>query len=242
MNAAKVARLGHRWLGLIVGIQLLLWTLSGLYMVAVKLDFIHGDSLVRNLSTDFELNAPRVTFAHLTAKGSDDIETLRLRALPDGQLVYEVGRRGTVELIDAQTGASLSPLAESRVLELARLYYAGKGGPGAATLIDDEAERPQEIQTRNLPLWRVDFDDWLETSLYLHPDTGALIVRRHRFWRWFDFLWSLHIMDYQERSDVNNWLLRAATLLGLTLAILGVWLAFFSFPFLQRRRAKRAVS
>lgn len=242
MNAAKVARLGHRWLGLVVGVQLLVWTLSGLYMVAVKLDFIHGDSLVRNLSPEFELNAPRVTFAHLTAKGSDGIDTLRLRALPDGQLVYEVGRGGAVELIDARTGASLSPLPEGRVLELARLYYAGKGGANAATLLDDEAERPQEIQARKLPLWRVDFDDRLETSLYLHPDTGALVVRRHRFWRWFDFLWSLHIMDYQERSNVNNWVLRTATLLGLPLAIFGVWLAFFSFPFLQRRRAKRVVS
>jgi hypothetical protein len=46
-------------------------------------------------------------------------------------------------------------------------------------------------------------------------------------------------MDYRDRTDVNNWLLRSATLLGLPLAIFGVWLAFFSFPFLQRRRARR---
>ena len=33
--------------------------------------------------------------------------------------------------------------------------------------------------------------------------------------------------------------IRGATLLGLTLAASGLWLAFFSFPFLQRRRARR---
>jgi hypothetical protein len=46
----------------------------------------------------------------------------------------------------------------------------------------------------------VDFDDWLQTTLYLHPDTGALVTRRHRLWRWYDFQWMLHIMDYGDRE------------------------------------------
>ena len=86
-----------------------------------------------------------------------------------------------------------------------------------------------EIQTRALPLWRVDFDDWLQTSLYLHPDTGTLVTRRHRFWRWFDFLWMLDIMDYKARMDVNNGLLRVMTALGLVTVLSGAWLLYFSF-------------
>ena len=239
MNAARVARHGHRWLGLLVGLQLLIWSVSGLYMVAVDLDFIHGDSLVRDVKPAFDLAAPRVTMTEVTKASAGAVDSLRLRALPDGQRVYEIGRGGQVTLFDAETGAKLSPLSESRVAGLARRYYAGTGRVASVALLEREAERPPEIQTRKLPLWRVDFDDPLETSLYIHPDSGALVVRRHRFWRWFDFLWSLHIMDYQERTDVNNWLLRGTTLVGLTLAGTGLWLAFFSFPFLQRRRARR---
>jgi uncharacterized iron-regulated membrane protein len=240
MNAAKVSRLGHRWVGLVIGIQLLIWTISGLYMVALDLDFIHGDPLVRNEQPDFDLDAPRATMAQLTRARPGTVDSLRLRALPDGQRVYEIGRGGQVELVDAETGARLSPLSRSRVADLARHYYAGTGRIASTTLLENEADRPPEIQTRKLPLWRVDFDDRVKTSLYIHPDSGALVVRRHRFWRWFDFLWSLHIMDYRERTDVNNWLLRGATILGLTFAVSGLWLAFFSFPFLQRRRARRA--
>jgi hypothetical protein len=239
MNAAKVARLGHRWLGLIIGIQVLLWTASGLYMVAVDLDFIHGDSLVRNVAPAFDLRAAQVPLARLRDTTPEGIETLRLRALPDGQLVYELGAGGRTRLIDAGTGATLAPRSQEHIVELARLYYAGTGEPRSATLIDQEAERPGEIPARRLPVWRVDFDDGLQTSLYLHPDTGGLVTRRHRFWRWFDFLWSLHIMDYRERTDTNNGLLRAATLLGLPLALFGLWLAFYSFPFLARWRTRR---
>ena len=49
----------------------------------------------------------------------------------------------------------------------------------------------------------------------------------------FDFVWMLHIMDYDERSDANNALLRIASATGLLFAVTGVWLLFYSF---RRRR------
>jgi hypothetical protein len=78
-------------------------------------------------------------------------------------------------------------------------------------------------------LWRADFDDWLQTTLYLHPDTGALVARRHRLWRWYDFLWMLHIMDYSEREAPTGIVPRIATVLGAVAVLSGVWLLYFSF-------------
>ena len=49
MNAVKLSRKIHKWIALIVGIQLFLWALSGFYMVVVDLDIIHGDMLVKNV-------------------------------------------------------------------------------------------------------------------------------------------------------------------------------------------------
>ena len=240
MNAQRLSRFAHKWLALAVGIQLLLWAASGFYMVVVDLDFIHGDSLVRNLKPGLDISRPFVSFDSLR-RGRSGINAVRLRALADdGAAVYEIVTAAGIALIDARTGERMSPLPEVRIVELARAYYAGSGDAVRATLIASEADKPSEIQSQPLPLWRVDFDDWLETSLYLHPDSGELATRRHRFWRWFDFLWSLHIMDYRERSDVNNWLLRSASVLGVTTVITGLWLTYFSFGFFQHRRRKRA--
>ncbi len=240
MIAARLSRLAHKWLALAVGIQLLLWAVSGFYMVVVDLDFIHGDSLVRNLKPGLDVSRRFVSFDSLR-RGRSGINAVRLRALPDeGSAVYEIITAAGLELVDARTGHRMSPLPEARVIELARAYYAGSGDVVRATLIASEADKPSEIQSQTLPLWRVDFDDRLETSFYLHPDSGELATRRHRFWRWFDFLWSLHIMDYRERSDVNNWLLRVASVLGTTTVISGLWLTYFSFGLFQRRQRKRA--
>ncbi len=239
MIAAKFSRLAHKWLALAVGIQLLLWAISGFYMVAVDLDFIHGDSLVRNLKPALDVSGRFVSFDSLR-RNRPGIKAIRLRALPDdGAAVYEIITAAGVELVDARTGRTISPLPEARVIDLARAYYAGSGDVARATLIASEADRPGELQSRSLPSWRVDFDDGLETSLYVHAESGALATRRHRFWRWFDFLWSLHIMDYRERTDVNNRLLLVASVLGLVTLMSGLWLSWFSFGFFRRGRRMR---
>jgi hypothetical protein len=64
------------------------------------------------------------------------------------------------------------------------------------------------------------------------------VTRRHRFWRWFDFLFMLHIMDYETRENVNNPLLRGATVLAATTAVSGLWLLYFSFRHKLRFRRK----
>ena len=45
-------------------------------------------------------------------------------------------------------------------------------------------------------------------------------------------------MDYEERANVNNNLLRVAAGLGLVLSILGMWLLWFSFNRRKRSDSK----
>lgn len=236
MRPALFSRTLHKWLSLFVGLQLVLWMVSGFYMVVVDLDFIHGDPLVRNLRVPLAEDLPKVSFGEVASRYGG-VTHVSLRALPGFTApVYEITTNGGKVLVDASDGRQLSPIAEARIRDLARQYYAGTGKPVALTLIERDA--PLEIQSRPLPLWRVDFDDWLETSLYVHPDTGALVTRRHRFWRWFDFLWMLHILDFDTRTDMNNGLLRATTIMGLVTVLSGGWLLYFSFrrkPAPQRR-------
>ena len=41
-----LSRKTHKWLGLAVAAQAVIWTLSGLYMTAVDIDIIHGDHFI----------------------------------------------------------------------------------------------------------------------------------------------------------------------------------------------------
>lgn len=230
MKPAFWARRAHKWIALVVGVQALLWMISGLYMTSISIDIIHGDHLAhaqgKPLSASTALLAPdalRERYPTLTG--------FRLKRFMDRE-VYELREDEQVSLVDARSGQRLSPLNEATVRSLAASLYQGKAEIETVELLH---EAPSEVKTRPVPLWRVGFADGNETALYLSPQTGELLAKRHDLWRWFDFLWMFHIMDYEERSDVNNTLLRIASGLGLVFALSGVWLLLYSFS--KRRPA-----
>lgn len=225
----------HKWLSLAIGGQVLLWLASGVYMVVVDLDFIHGDHLVTNMTEIIEAgDEPAVTFAEIVSEYPDATSITLANWV--GRPVYRVTSDEGLKLVDAGSGVALSPIQESDAIAVARFHYTRDNEVRSATLLEDKADAPSEIQSRPLPLWRIDFDDPGSTAFYVSPSDGSLVTRRHTYWRLFDFAWMLHIMDYEERADVNNPLLRIAAGLGLLLSLVGMCLLFFSF----RRRGQIA--
>jgi len=212
------ARGWHRWLALVVGIQAVIWTASGLYMTAVDIDTIHGDHLIRESAAPaIDPGTLGIDVAGIQARYGA-LTGLRLATVAGmPALVVETPRGRTV--LDAATGGELPRPDEGRIRDIARALYAGDDPIRSVALIQ---EVPAEIRGRRPPLWRVEFDHWNRPTFYLSPQTGELVSRRHELWRWFDFLWMLHIMDYETRDDVNNPLLRIASAAGLTLGLAGL--------------------
>ena len=220
----------HKWLSLVVGIQALLWVLGGLYMVAVPIEIVHGDHLARSERPALRAEAARIDPAALAARypGSSGFVFKQL----GGREVVEVRQGKQVLLADAASGAALAPLGRAQVEALARTAYLGDGKLRAAEWLTTS---PREVGGRPAPLWAVHFDDMVSTTLYYSPYSGELVTRRHALWRWFDFVWMLHIMDYEEREDVNNGLLRTGAIAAFATTLSGVWL----LALWLRKRSKR---
>jgi len=235
LKPAVIARTLHKWLGLLIGLQVLLWLATGLYMVVVDIDFIHGDTLVKNMQQTVVVpRTPPLTLADLRERHPDAVQ-IGLRTVM-GKTFYTVTTADNRYLVDAETGSLESPLDEATAREIASYHYSGEAPVIRATLITDNP--PMEIQTRPLPLWRIDFDDRFATSFYVDPYSGSLLTRRHQYWRIFDFMWMLHIMDYEDREDAHSPLLIAAQISGLAFAITGLWLLFYSFNGARRKKAR----
>ncbi len=230
-------RLLHKWLGLLVGLQVLVWLSSGLYMVLLDIDFIHGDSLVKNMQQT-------VTMPQNSAIDISDLRTRYADATAItltpvmGKSLFTVSTPNETLLIDPQSGKLISPLDERTAREIARFHFNGDAVIKKASLITSDP--PMEIQTRRLPLWRIDFNDAYNTSFYVDPFTGTLVTRRFQYWRIFDFMWMLHIMDYQERANAHSLLLKSAQVTGLLFSISGLWLLFYSFPGRRRKAADKS--
>lgn len=219
-NGRWLSRKLHLWLSVIIGIQSVIWVVSGFYMVVVDIDFIHGDSLVRHTNDGFTSSA---TLLHQPEAGTGASSITLMESM--GRLFYLERSDSDIRRIDAHTGERLNPLTEIETAILARHYYAGEGSVASVSLITSNA--PQEASWLSLPVWMIQFDDQLATTFYIDPLSGKLLTRRHDYWRLFDIFWMLHIMDYDTRDDAQNRLLTAATLAALLASLSGLWLLFY---------------
>ena len=236
VQGAIIARSLHKWLGLFVGLQILIWLLTGLYMVVVNIDFIHGDTLVRHMQQKVIMpGEDGFGLSELRSRYPDATEIGLVAVM--GKTLYTVKGASQRYLLDPENGEVLSPLNEETARAIAQYHFDGNATVVSAVLI--KSNPPMEIQTRRLPLWRIDFNDRFSTSFYIDPFTGALVTRRFQFWRIFDFMWMLHIMDYEDRQDAHNRLLVTAQIAGLIFAISGLWLLFYSFSG-RREKTTRA--
>ncbi len=224
----KFIRIWHRRLGPIVGIQLLLWSLGGLYFSWVHL------TLVRSETDMAIIDPPDLKQARYTADIQSIIANSRLTHLEAislasllGDPVYRLVQDDAhAELYHAVTGERLSPISEATAIALAEADFAPAVPVLNALLVEEVS--PGEEYRGPLPAWRVNFDNWKKSALYVSANEGWVVSRRSTIWRAFDFLWMLHIMDYKERDNFNNWLIRIVSLLGVVTVFSGYYLFYLT--------------
>lgn len=225
MRPGFLFRKVHKWLALLIGIQIVFWVLSGLYMTVIPLDRVHGDHLVKPV--------PRAQLSALdwrplaAAEAGSPGPVSRIDLLARlGEPVYRLKTQSGTLYLNGRDGSALEELNEEQVRRLAAQYYAFDREPDSVRRLE---KYPDEIGGGDKPVWAARFDSWLDHTLYFDVMTGRLISKRSDIWRGFDFLWMLHIMDYETRSDVNNNLLKVAAGTGFLFSLAGLLLLFYSF-------------
>lgn len=219
----------HKWLALIIGVQVFLWTASGLFMSFVPIETVRSEHLLKKsedrplvISEKYVQISKAVEVSGLNQENIGEIKIKMLLERP----VFEVKTiSGESKLIDAKTGELLSPLSQKLAEEIVRSRYAGDAKILKVTLLD----QPISEYRSTYPVWRIDFEDKDQTSFYVSPSDGNLKAVRGNIWRVYDFLWMLHIMDYSERENFNHWWLVIAAFLAVSVTLTGFVLFFSSF-------------
>lgn len=212
----------HKWIGLLLAIQFVLWMSSGVVMSLLDAKKVQG--------REFRVKPPAAPTwprdaldpSVLLAKSSEGVFSLTSGWVLDRPVYVMQGDKRSW-LVGAVDGRSLTidaPLAGA----VARASYSGNGKAGTARLLNYSLE----ARAHKEPVWRVDFDDADETTVYVSARSGKVLEHRNSTWRLFDFFWMLHIMDYSERTNFNNPLLVSSAIGGLWMALTGVWLLFTS--------------
>lgn len=218
----------HIWLSWIIGLQILIWIATGLFMALSPIEMVRGEHLVRKPeAVDLRANAVRSPGEILRAE-KRSVEKLVLKIWL-GQPTYELHYAdGHAAMVDAQSGKRLTPLTRTAAVMAARTAYAGQASDAVATRVDPKAI-PLDFR-RDEPAWAVRFAGaYVQrggTIFYVSAETGEVLARRTNRWRLYDFMWGLHIMDWRDRENFNSPLLIAASVLALASALAGAALLF----------------
>ena len=167
----------HKWLGLIIGLQLVLWAASGVMFAWLDRDDVAAANRVRTVEPAV-LSPTIVKTEPATWLGDyapQDLYDLRAVSLAD-RWVWRVELRDRVELRAIEDGARVK-LDEDWLRRLALGRYAGDGRLVAATL----QTQPDIASRASGPVWQAQFDDPQRTTLYFAADDGHFIAAQDGF-------------------------------------------------------------
>ena len=175
VNLVRSSRKVHKYLSLAISVQLLLWTVSGIYFSFNKIEDVRGNQYLKPVEI---IEAP---------KGN------------------KISHEQALEIVSDQT--YLEPLILTEISQEA---------PGS------------EYRGRDLPLYKIESSD--ETSeninVYVDPYSAKIVAIRSNQWRIWDFMWGIHIMDWNERDNIGNIFLKVFSILALLSALSGIYLFF----------------
>jgi uncharacterized iron-regulated membrane protein len=160
---------------------------------------------------------------------------LTLRRLGDRPVYALTEKTGSAfATVDAKTGKVVTRISAEQASAAALADFSHSTTVESVTLLEGVA--PSEFRDEPMPVYRVILDHPKRPHLYVSPVTGDVLKRRNENWRWFDFFWMLHIMDYRDRTDFNHWLLTSMSVLAILTSASGLGLWWGRIP-----RRKRTV-
>lgn len=210
----------HKWVGLAIGLQFALWTISGTAMALLDMEAVAGGP--RPTVPEVALSGSERAWPRIVGQlGGQRIQAMQSRAVLDRK-VLEIRTPGSSRLFDTRTGKVVA-IDANYARAIAQAAHPDGLSPKAVTLLT-VATLP--VREHEPPIWELEFSDRGASTYYVSATTGALLERRNDSWRWWDFFWMLHNMDYADRTSFNHPLIITAGFAMAWLAVTGFWLLF----------------
>lgn len=210
----------HRYAGLLVSLQILVWSLGGFFMAY----WSFGDLYAQVPQPAIVWQAVKLSPQQIPALFKKPIQSVALISLAGSPLYLVSFANETDQLVD-QSGQKLSPLSLEWARRLAMFHYTGEGQLKDLQLLATSSGN----YVSSTPIYRAQFDDAQQSELYLDPNTGELLARRKALWFWYQWMWQFHLMKYTPSPLLNRLLLFAFAGLSFLVSATGL-IKFWKSP------------
>tara|TARA_B100001146_G_scaffold53598_2_gene46923 strand:+ start:5417 stop:6076 length:660 start_codon:yes stop_codon:yes gene_type:complete len=211
----SIVRNVHKYLSFSISLQLLLWTVSGIYFAFNKIEMVRGEQYI--LSHSYAVDLSQINLNIVEA------ENVRLSKRLNEEIIIITKDIGN-EYLDIK-GNSLDKLSTDAALKI----VGNKTTLKPLNVEEIKMEKNgSEYRGRPLPLYKVTSKNKAneKINVYLNVFSGEILAIRSAQWRVWDLMWGFHIIDWQERDNINNFLLKMFSILALISSLTGLLLFF----------------
>ena len=191
----------------------MLWTISGIYFAFNKIELVRGEQYI------IEDNPSAL-----------DIESLNISSNTKGIEVFKRLNQWIVK-VEMNAGFKYQDLLGNEVYELSPnqaievVKLKTTLSPIDVIKINESSAR-SEFRGRSLPIYKIKTNSSDDSNVYVDVMSGKIVAIRSDSWRVWDFLWGAHIIDYRQRDNINNILLKIFSILALLSSLSGIVLFF----------------
>ncbi len=244
MKPRKLTYTAHRYLALVIALQLLAWSVGGFIFSILDIDNVRGSTDARAI-TNLPLDAEAIEAFPLIIQTAienlhyDDIATITLadRGLGPHWEIKDSESRLLLRL--DQFGNPTALITPDEANAIAILDFKHQATIADTTLFDESSESiPTEYRTGHLPAYRVTLNHPKNPHIYINAQIGQITARRNDAWRTFDFFWMLHTMDYANRDNFNTLLLSIASMFAILTALTGIALWIWRLAPKRKRKTQ----
>ena len=217
----------HKYLSFFISLQLLLWTVSGIYFAFNKIELVRGEQYLNHVETNFDLSKLNIEIEK--AKAVESKKRL-------GQEIVIIKTKDTTKYLN-MTGQPLKKISMEDAMNSVSSQTILI--PFATEEVVNE-KSGSEYRGRSLPIYRVKSknEKGAELNVYINIYSAEVVAIRSNKWKIWDLMWGFHIMDWKERDNIDNLLLKIFSILALVSSVTGIML-FFKIDFKDAPRSTR---
>lgn len=237
MSFNRFLFLVHRYLGIALGVLMVMWCISGIVMMYVPYPSLAADDRLRGLEPlnanaccvlegeDFPADDTKLSSFHVEMLGGHPV----LRLAGPNPRTY-----------DLTTGSAIAGIGADEARAVARAYAASHGIAGVAR-VDGRILWDQWTVggfRADRPLYRIAFDDVARTELYVSSVSGQIVQFTNqpiRFWNWLGSVphW-LYFSSLRSNPPLWTQIVIWTSLVGCVLTIVGIYIGIRQ---VKRRRS-----
>lgn len=237
---ARDLHLLHRWMGIGLGLVVLIWFVSGVVMLFVSRPALEESERLQalpELGPTAAFAAPLAAWQSLGLTGWP--EDVRLNAA-NGQPAYHFLAEGKWSSVRAADGMPLSATSASQSVDTARKLVPD-GNVVAVTAIDTDQWTVYRSFDAWRPFLRVEFDNG--DQIYISSRTGEAVLDTNKWERVGNWLGSVvhwvYFVPIRQHAQLWRSTVLVLSFLALLLAASGLWLGFQRLRLVRRYKEGR---